>query len=289
MAGNSKAQNVVQAIHAISAEIGVIGKEQQAHPDMGGWSFRGIEDALAAMQPLLVKHGVVIAPHVSHLDIKFGEKAVMTTVEVVYRFHHIGSEETMEVRTIGQGTDRQDKGASKAMSNAYKMMVWQTFCVPTEDVGETDSERHGEDPLPRSEPRQEERPRRRQREPRTAEKPAFRKPERASSQRSTGRSNGGYENITAPMAGKLMAVAYTTGEECNVHGFEVINHVLSAMELETYEPGSRSDVVKQHILEHVHPDRFDEALALIQEWEPDDSDRGDSKSASHDPDDLPVF
>jgi hypothetical protein len=53
---------VQAALAAITAELPAIGKDSQAPAAMGGYQFRGIEAITRHLQPLLAKHGVVIAP-----------------------------------------------------------------------------------------------------------------------------------------------------------------------------------------------------------------------------------
>jgi hypothetical protein len=52
---------VIEAIARVMADMKGVGKDQQNRDQ--GYSFRGIEDVTATLQPVLGKHCVVIVPH----------------------------------------------------------------------------------------------------------------------------------------------------------------------------------------------------------------------------------
>ena len=52
-----------EKISAIMSEIGAIGKDQTNKSQ--GFKYRGIDDVMNALQPLLVKHGVFVVPEVT--------------------------------------------------------------------------------------------------------------------------------------------------------------------------------------------------------------------------------
>ena len=58
---------------------------------------------------------------------------------------------------IGEGMDSGDKATNKAMAIAYKYACFQTFCIPTEEMKDPDSECHEVAPKqnPKQEPKQE--------------------------------------------------------------------------------------------------------------------------------------
>ena len=55
-------QGIYKAIPAIMGEIGYIGKEKKNQQQ--GFMYRGVDDVMNALQPLLVKHGVFVVPEV---------------------------------------------------------------------------------------------------------------------------------------------------------------------------------------------------------------------------------
>lgn len=146
--------NIYQAISAIASDLAAEGVSKDRKVEFGRtkYNFRGIDDAYGALAPLLVKHKVVILPrYVSHKETtwetKDGQTMFKALVEAEYDFVLVEPDQPIgagkhTIRTIGEGMDSGDKAVNKAMSNAYKYAVWQTFCVPIEGVA-ADAETDG--------------------------------------------------------------------------------------------------------------------------------------------------
>ena len=143
-----QAGKVVPLIHgkmlAVKRDIGSVGKDQKNTGQ--GWKFRGIDQFINALHPILNKHGVGILPSVvQHSEPKFitneksGKTAKNTQITMQYRFFaEDGS--TVDIVVPAEGVDPGDKGTNKALSAALKYALIQTFCVPTEDMAEADRE-----------------------------------------------------------------------------------------------------------------------------------------------------
>ena len=57
--------NVYQAINAVQADLSQVGiAKNRTNTQGAGFKFRGIDDVLNALSPLLAKHGLVIIPRV---------------------------------------------------------------------------------------------------------------------------------------------------------------------------------------------------------------------------------
>jgi hypothetical protein len=126
---------IYNLIPKIMGDIGHIGKDKTAKAEKFSYKFRGIEDVYNAVGPVLVKHGVFIIPSVKSLSVKqvttYGNKsATQIVMEVAYRFYAPDGS-FVEAITVGESMDTSDKAANKAMSDAMKYAVWQTFCIPT--------------------------------------------------------------------------------------------------------------------------------------------------------------
>lgn len=127
--------NVVEALIAVRAELGAIGKEGRASAQQGGYEYRGIEQLTAALGPLFGKHGVVIVPKVlSHETRELvvnGKPWTDEVLEVTWNIYGPGgAEDKIEAGPIiGIGRDNSDKGANKAMTQAVKYLFLQMFCV----------------------------------------------------------------------------------------------------------------------------------------------------------------
>lgn len=127
---------------AVKKEIGSVGKDQKNTGQ--GWKFRGIDQFVNALHPILNKHGVGILPEVvQHSEPKFitnektGKTSKNTQITVRYTFF-ADDGSTVSTTMPAEGVDPGDKGTNKALSAAFKYCLIQTFCVPTQDMEEAD-------------------------------------------------------------------------------------------------------------------------------------------------------
>lgn len=126
----------------VKKDIGSVGKDQKNSGQ--GWKFRGIDQFVNALHPILNKHGVGVLPEVvQHSEPKFvtnektGKTSKQTQITIKYTFFaEDGS--TVSVIMPAEGVDPGDKGTNKALSAAFKYALIQTFCVPTQDMAEAD-------------------------------------------------------------------------------------------------------------------------------------------------------
>jgi hypothetical protein len=99
-----------------------------------GYNFRGIEDAMNEMSPILIAAGITVTPCYSDLTVSAGEsksgtKLRFATVKGSFTFKAAdGSSEVTEC--YGEGMDSSDKAVSKAQSVAYRTALFETFVVP---------------------------------------------------------------------------------------------------------------------------------------------------------------
>jgi hypothetical protein len=128
---------VLAAICEIMNAIDAIGKDKRS--DHGGFKFRGIDDVMNVVAPLLRAHCVFITPKLvasSHnrYTSNGGGGLMNTVVEVEYVFTSAADGSTHTVGPIpGEGMDAGDKSTAKAMSVAMRTMLLQVFAIPTED------------------------------------------------------------------------------------------------------------------------------------------------------------
>jgi len=140
--------HVYEAIAAITASLSKVGIAKGRKTQQGGgasFSFRGIDDVLNALSPLLAEHKLCIFPRITNRasverQTKSGGALFYTTVSAAFDFVSAvdGSKHTAE--TIGEAMDSGDKSTNKAMSIAYKYAVFLTFCVPIEGTPDADGE-----------------------------------------------------------------------------------------------------------------------------------------------------
>jgi hypothetical protein len=103
----------------------------------GNYAFRGIDDVINAVGPVLRQLRIVPIPKLQHVEYRdvltsTGKPAKETTLRVVYRFRGpAGDYEDVEVP--GESMDFADKGTAQAMSVAYRIALLQLLCIPTNE------------------------------------------------------------------------------------------------------------------------------------------------------------
>lgn len=137
-------------IAAILAELPAIGKNQRNQQQ--GFNFRGIDDVLNALNPVLAKHGVFYVPDVikrvaETRQTQRGGAMNVVHLHVRYTFHaEDGS--SVSGSAWGEGTDSGDKATSKAMTMAMKYVLFQVFAIAAEEQSQVDADRSGEAAAP---------------------------------------------------------------------------------------------------------------------------------------------
>jgi hypothetical protein len=105
--------------------------------DAGGakYNFRGIDQAMNEMSPILVNNGITVTPHYSELVIQERAKAEagkmtrFVTVKGSFDFAAAdGSSVTADA--YGEAMDSGDKATIKAQSVAFRTVLFQQFIVP---------------------------------------------------------------------------------------------------------------------------------------------------------------
>jgi hypothetical protein len=105
--------------------------------------FRGIDQVMNTLKPLLAKHHVNIIPEV--VDMRREERRTNGGGTLMYSIltvkHHFVTTDGSEVvsTTIGEGMDSGDKASNKALSVGLKYAMMQVFCIPTEDDKDPDA------------------------------------------------------------------------------------------------------------------------------------------------------
>lgn len=127
-----KAEPVVRAIIGVMKGVGAISKDQRNTGQ--GYNFRGIDDIYNAFQPHLIENELVILPEVledSRHEYETANRVMqLCQVRVRYTLMH-SSGGFVCVTVMGEGADTGDKAFNKAMTSAYKTMIFEVFCIPT--------------------------------------------------------------------------------------------------------------------------------------------------------------
>lgn len=134
---------IVQALAAVMEEVQAVGKE--GRNTQQNYNFRGIDAVVNAVGPAFRRHGVVCVPVEAGYDsenytTKNGAHMRSVTVRVTFRFYGPAGD-YIEAQALGESADAGDKAVPKAHSVAYRTMLLQALCIPTNEP-DPDSESH---------------------------------------------------------------------------------------------------------------------------------------------------
>ena len=152
--------SVWEAIAEVTRQVGHISKEHQSSAGDRYW-YRGIDDVLEALHPILGDVGLVIMPGeiTSHRrETRTTAKGSTLNVAILdVRYRLIGPDGTRTWGAAsGEAHDSGDKATQKALSQAYKSFALQTFSIPTQASADDDPDATGEEAAPPT-PQQAER------------------------------------------------------------------------------------------------------------------------------------
>lgn len=140
---------IYTAISGVMRDVGVVGKD--GFNTFDKYKFRGIDAVMNALSPAMVKNKVFVTPEVLEQTreervSKEGKLMIYSITKVRYTFFTEDGSSVSAV-VIGEGMDRGDKSMNKAMSAAFKYACFQVFCIPTEEM--KDSEQDSPEPQPK--------------------------------------------------------------------------------------------------------------------------------------------
>lgn len=141
---------VVEAFSRVQADILAIEKNQRNRDQ--GFQFRGIDDVMNAVGPLLRTHGVIILPTAEEITTeryisKGGGHMHGAIVKMRYTVYGPAGD-SFGGSTYGQAADTSDKAVAKAESVAYRVFLLQGLTIPTheDDPDARSHERSGVNP-----------------------------------------------------------------------------------------------------------------------------------------------
>lgn len=147
-----KPGQIFAQLHAVMSEIGSIKKEKSGQGI--SYKFRGIDQVYENLQPLLIKHQVIILPtqttniQYSEAETKSGGVLNYCRLVQVYTFFSCSDDSWVAAELPGEAMDSSDKSTNKALSAAFKYLSFQGFCIPVTDADDADGSYH--DLKPRS-------------------------------------------------------------------------------------------------------------------------------------------
>lgn len=133
-------KKIIESLSNIMTEIGAIGKSRKS---MGvDFAYRGIDDVMNELHPLLSKNQVLTVPEVveHHREERLTSKSKTMIYSIMtVKIHFIAVDGSEVVATVvGEGMDTSDKASNKALAVAYKYACFQVLCIPTEDMAKAD-------------------------------------------------------------------------------------------------------------------------------------------------------
>lgn len=162
---------IFESIPAIITDIEAIQKTKK-EGSVIKYAYRGIDEFMNALNPLLAKHCVTITPDILKNDRDVYSNANgtrMTNVVMHIKYTLTAKDGSSTSGTvIGEAFDSGDKASNKAMSIALKYFIMQVFMVPTEDIDDPDD--HDPSELKKEEPKQQTKP---TAKPQTGSAPAY--------------------------------------------------------------------------------------------------------------------
>jgi hypothetical protein len=135
---------VHEAMRRVAYDIGRVGVGKHGRNRDQNYAFRGIDDIINALSPILARHGVIIVPRV--IDQNYGERPtqrggaqMIATLTVEYQIYGPKGD-SVTARTVGLGMDTSDKATNKALSAAFKYLLGQVFAIPQVGFNDGDTE-----------------------------------------------------------------------------------------------------------------------------------------------------
>ena len=131
-------ENIFTKISAIQAELGTIAKN--GRNSFQKYDYVKAADIVKELDPLFIKHGVVMIVNSAAPFVMEAGKGMLTTYQMqVKLINKEDPEDFTTVMTIAQGHDNGDKGAYKAQTGGLKYALMSTFMISSDDDPENDS------------------------------------------------------------------------------------------------------------------------------------------------------
>jgi hypothetical protein len=140
--GTRPVSKIQEALNGAMRDIAAKGIAKLNSANLGGASvkFRGVEQAMNELSPIMVNHGITVAPRYSELVVeeraKFengqptGKAVRFATVKGSFTFT-AGDDSSVTSEAYGEAMDSGDKAIIKAQSVAFRTALFQLFVVPT--------------------------------------------------------------------------------------------------------------------------------------------------------------
>lgn len=146
---------VLKSMMAVQAALAKKGIAKTQKNQGQGFNFRGIDQVMTELSPLLAEHQLLMLPEVLDREVTERTNARGNTLQFVWlrvRYTVYADDgSTVHLVSEGEGMDSGDKATNKAMSAAYKYAVLQGFAVPVQGVY-VDGDAESQEMLPQHQP-----------------------------------------------------------------------------------------------------------------------------------------
>lgn len=140
--------NVYTQMQEVQRELCLAGIAKGDYNEHGKYKFRGIDAVMRGLSPILARNGLMIVPTVVESECRQvqtsgGKPSNHWVVKMNYTFFASESTEPEKgymTQFHGEAMDSSDKGLGKAITSAFKSMLFEVFCIPTEGQDDADSE-----------------------------------------------------------------------------------------------------------------------------------------------------
>lgn len=134
MSAEAKA-DIYAALSAVMGDVQSVSKDSRNQQQQ--FNFRGIDAVMNAVGPALRKHGVLVVPLAEEIQAESYESrggTAMRNVTVKIRWRFYGPDgSNIDAVSYGEAADSGDKAVSKAHSVAYRTVLLQALCIPTDE------------------------------------------------------------------------------------------------------------------------------------------------------------
>lgn len=140
-----KTLHIYQAMVEVAGELAKVGVSKDRTNEQQHFRFRGIDDVMNAVGPILARHNVLLVPsYTGEPDedrVAGKNQTSLIFSKLVGQFTFISALDGsfVTVQSLGKAMDSGDKGTNKAMSAALKYALLHTFLIPTESSEDADA------------------------------------------------------------------------------------------------------------------------------------------------------
>lgn len=138
---SSKLLSALRRLREIAKSISQVGISKDQRNKDQNYQFRGIDDVMDAVSPLLAEHGIIVVPFALSREqelyqTKSGGNNFKVIVKMRYDFTSDEDGSFVRVEMYGEAMDTSDKASNKATSAAYKYALFQLLCIPIQGTPE---------------------------------------------------------------------------------------------------------------------------------------------------------